>query len=138
MDKTDARRKQIVDIIAALPDTNGTGVVERLLEPLRIELISLISEEGFRSVFERSVFLTCRKFAWLSMEQSLSSALSVADLKAKLAQQEFAEAREASTALLINISDLMASLIGELLTIDILRSAWGKDALGSLGEEFQQ
>ncbi|WP_136414613.1 hypothetical protein [Herbaspirillum sp. ST 5-3] len=137
MDKTDARRKQIADIIAALPDTDGTGVVEHLFEPLRIELTSLISEEGFRSVFERSVFLAGRKFAWLSVEQPLSGALPLDDLKTKLAQQESAEARQASTVLLLNISDLMASLIGELLTIDILRSAWGKDALGSLDEEFQ-
>lgn len=138
MEKTDARRKQIIDIIAALPDTEGTGVIESLFEPLRIELTSLVSEEGFRSVFERSVFLTSHKFAWLGVEQSLPSALPLSDLKAKLAQQEFTEAREASTALLLNISDLMASLIGELLTIDILRSAWGKDTFGSLGKEFQQ
>lgn len=137
MDKTDARRKKIIDIIAALPDTDGTGVVECLVEPLRIELTSLISEDGFRSVFERSLFLTSRKFAWLGADQSSPAASSLYGLRTMLAQQTRSEAREASTALLLNFSDLVASLIGERLTIDILRSAWGKDALGSLGEEFQ-
>lgn len=136
MDKTDARRKKIIDIVAALPDTDGTGVVECFFEPLRIELASLISEEGFRSVFERSLFLTARRFAWLGADQSSPGASSLYGLRTMLAQQSRSEAREASTALLLNFSDLVASLIGERLTIDILCSAWGKDALGPLGEEF--
>lgn len=138
MDKTDARRKRIIDIVAALPDTDGTGVVEHLIEPLRIELTSLISEDGFRSVFERSLFLTSRHFGWLGADHSLPGASSLYGLRTMLAQQSLAEAREACKALLLNLSDLVASLIGERLTIDILRSAWGKDALGSLGEEFQE
>lgn len=137
MDKADARRKKIIDIVAALPDTDGTAVVECLFAPLRIEVTSLVSEEGFRSVFERSIFLTSRNFAWLGAEQSSPDASPLHGLRAMLAQQTRSEAREASTALLIHFSDLVASLIGERLTIDILRSAWGKDALGSLGEELQ-
>ena len=137
MDKTDARRKKILDIVAALPDTDGTSIVENLFEPLRIELTSLISEEGFRSVFDRSIFLTARNVPWFVAGQSSPDASPLHDLRTMLAQQSRSEAREASTALLLNLSDLVASLIGEPLTIDILRSAWGKDALGSLGEEFQ-
>lgn len=137
MDKTDARRKKIIEIVTALLDTDGTGVVECFFEPLRIELTSLISEEGFRSVFERSLFLTARHFAWLGADQYSPGASSLYDLRTILAQQTRSEAIEASTALLLNFSDLVASLIGERLTIDILRSAWGKDALGSLGEELQ-
>lgn len=136
MDKTDARRKKIIDIVAALSDTDGTGVVECLFEPLRIELTSLVSEEGFRSILERSFFLTARKFAWLGADQSSPDASSLYGLRTMLAQHSRSEAKEASTALLLNLSDLVASLIGESLTIDILRSAWGKDALGSLGEEL--
>ena len=137
MEKTDARRKKIIDIVAALPDTDGTAVVECFFEPLRIELTSLISEEGFHSVLDRSLFLTARKFGWLGADQSSSGASSLYGLRTMLAQQSRSEATEASTALLLTFSDLVASLIGERLTIDILRSAWGKDALGSLGEEFQ-
>lgn len=137
MDKTDARRQKISDIVTALPDTDGAGVVEHLFEPLRIELSSLVSDEGFRSIFERSLFLTSRKFAWLGADQSSQDTSSLSGLRTLLAQQSRSEATEASTALLLNLSDLVASLIGEPLTIDILRSAWGKDALGSLGEELQ-
>lgn len=138
MEKADARRKQIIDIVAALPESDSKGIVESLFEPLRIELTFLVSEEGFRSIFDRSVFLTSQKFTWLAAQQPLQATSSLADLETRLARQEFTEVRAASTALLLNFSDLMASLIGEVLTIDILRSAWGKDALGSLGEEFQQ
>lgn len=122
MDKTDARRKKIIDIVAALPDTDGTGVVECFFEPLRIELTSLISEEGFRSIFERSLFLTARNFAWLGADQYSPGASSLYGLRTMLAQQTRSDAIAASTALLLNFSDLVASLIGERLTIDILRS----------------
>lgn len=138
MEKADARRKQIIDIVVALPEGDSKRVVESLFEPLRTELTFLVGEEGFRSIFERSVYLTSHKYAWLVAQQPALDTSPLTDLETRLAQQESTEARAASTALLLNFSDLMASLIGEVLTIDILRSAWGKDALGSLGEEFQQ
>jgi hypothetical protein len=138
MEKTNARRNQIIEIIANLPSTDTTGVVASLFEPLKKELTSLFSEEGFNFIFERSVFLTCRQFPWLGTEDTLPTASPLPDLQARLAQQEPGNGREASAALLVNTTDLVASLIGERLTIDILRSAWGNDALGSLGEELQQ
>jgi hypothetical protein len=138
MEKTNARRNQIIKIIANLPPTDTTGIVASLFEPLKKELTSLFSEEGFNFIFERSVFLTCRQFPWLGTEDTLSTASLLPDLQARLAQQEPGKGREASVTLLVNATDLVASLIGEHLTIDILRSAWGNDALGSLGKEFQQ
>jgi hypothetical protein len=138
MEKTNARRNQIIEIIANLPPSDTTGVVAILLEPLKIELTSLFSEEGFYFIFERSVFLTCRQFPWLAAEDTLPIASLLPDLQARLEQQEVGNGLEASAALLVNITDLVVSLIGERLTFDILRSAWGNDALGSLGEEFQQ
>ena len=138
MEKADARRKQIIDIVAALPEGDSKGIVEILFEPLRIELTFLVSEEGFRSIFDRSVYLTSHKYVWLATHQPLQETSPLTELETRLSQHDFTEVRAASTALLLNFSDLMASLIGEVLTIDILRSAWGKDALDSLGEEFQQ
>jgi hypothetical protein len=138
MEKTNARRNQIIEIIANLPPTDTSGVLASLFEPLKRELTSLFSEEGFHFILERSVFLTCRQFPWLAAEETLPTASLLPDLIARLAQREPGDGREASVALLVNAIDLVASLIGERLTIDILRSAWGNDALGSVGEEFQQ
>ena len=135
MEKQDALHIQILKIIAALPPNNRTGVITSLIEPLKNELTKLVSVEGFDFLFERSVFLTCRQYSWLDVSPSLLTDSPLSDLKIILEQRELAEAREASTALLRNFIDLVASLIGELLLIDILRLAWGNDALGSLGEE---
>jgi hypothetical protein len=60
------------------------------------------------------------------------------DLKISLEGRDFAEAGEASIALLIAFIDILALLIGELLTTSILRAAWGDDALDIAGKEFQQ
>ncbi len=51
------------------------------------------------------------------------------NLKISFEGRDFAEASEASIALLIIFIDILASLIGELLTSSILQSAWGDDVL---------
>jgi hypothetical protein len=135
MEKSDVRRNQILKIIAALPEDDGTSIVSSLFEPLRIELVNLVSEEGFHSLFERSVFLTCRRYSWFNAPQLLATAPALSNLEGALRQGDPKEARKAAISLLLNFVDLLASLIGEPLLIDILCSAWGRDALGSLAGE---
>lgn len=135
MEKSDVRRKQILQIVAALPADDGTGIVSSLFEPLKAELVDLVSEEGFYSLFERSVFITCQKYPWFDALKLLTITPHLVSLQAVLRQRDPAEAREVGTALLINLVDLVASLIGDPLLIDILCSAWGRDALGSLAGE---
>ena len=59
-----------------------------------------------------------------------------ADLRLSLEQRNFTDASEASITLLITFIDILALLIGELLTSSILRSAWGDNVLDGAEEEL--
>ncbi len=61
-----------------------------------------------------------------------------AALKSSLESQDLAQANEASIALLITFIDILATLIGELLTTNILQSAWGDDAVDGAAKELKK
>ena len=108
-----------------------------LWEQLAHELISIIGEGGFQSLFKRSLHLTSATFPWMKISTPLSqNGARFAGLKNCLEGQNSAEAGEASTALLITFIDILALLIGELLTSSILRLAWGDDALDTVVKEL--
>ncbi|MES2534823.1 MAG: hypothetical protein V4632_03025 [Pseudomonadota bacterium] len=99
-----------------------------LLERLAAELISIIGDGGFQSLYSRSVHLTSASFPWmLKNHPSQQPDARFAGLQAALEERNFTEAGEASIALLTTFIDILALLIGELLTTSILRSAWGDD-----------
>jgi hypothetical protein len=110
-----------------------------LWERLASELISIIGEGGFQSLYARSVLLASATFPWMVHThpwQRTDSRFS--DLKISFDGRDFTEISEASIALLITFIDILALLIGELLTTRILRSAWGDDALDMAGKELRQ
>lgn len=108
-----------------------------LWERLASELISIIGEGGFQSLYARSVHLARAAFPWIVPTHSGADAdPRFADLRMSLEGRDFTEAGEASIALLITFIDILALLIGEHLTTSILRSAWGDDALDIAGKEF--
>lgn len=108
-----------------------------LWEKLAHELISIIGEGGFQSLFKRSLHLTSATFPWMAIDPPLlQNGSRFAGLKICLEGQNSAEAGEASTALLITFIDILALLIGELLTSSILRLAWGDDALDTVVKEL--
>lgn len=111
----------------------------QLWEQLAKELILLIGEGGFQSLYERSVHLAKGAFPWLvASGPSQPGDPRFTSLKISLAGRDRTEASEASIALLITFIDILASLIGELLTTSILRSAWGDDASDSAVKEIQK
>jgi hypothetical protein len=113
-------------------------VTLHLWERLASELISIIGEGGFQSLYSRSVHLTSATFPWMVSSHPWQRTDSrFPDLKISFEGRDFAEASEASITLLITFIDILAVLIGEFLTTSILRSAWGDDALNSAGEEQQ-
>ncbi len=113
------------------------GVSIRLWEMLAGELVSIIGEGGFQSLYKRSIHLNSEAFPWMVAAVPSQQADSrFAELKTCLDAQDATEAGEASTALLITFIDILALLIGELLTSSILRSAWGDDALDTVAKEF--
>jgi len=109
-----------------------------LWERLSTELISIIGEGGFQSLYLRSIHLTSATFPWLAPNHpSQQSDSRFTDLKMSLEGRDSTEASEASIALLSTFIDILALLIGETLTTGILRSAWGDDALDIVAKELQ-
>ncbi|HYQ92475.1 MAG TPA: hypothetical protein VES89_10480 [Candidatus Competibacteraceae bacterium] len=108
-----------------------------LWEKLATEIISIVGEGGFTSLYARSVFLAQSSFPWLAAS-SLAPQTDhrFEQLRICLAEQPPAHASEASRLLLITFTDILASLIGERLTASILRSAWGNDASDRIDKEF--
>lgn len=109
-----------------------------LWERLAVELISIIGEGGFQSLYSRSVHLAAATYPWLAPGQPAQPTDSrFAGLKISLEGRDSTEASEASVALLITFVDILAVLIGELLTTSILHSAWGDDALDRAEKELR-
>lgn len=110
-----------------------------LWERLASELISIIGEGGFQSLYARSAHLTGATFPWMVLKHPGKEPDSrFADFRMSLEGRDFTEASEASIALLITFIDILALLIGEHLTTSILRSAWGDDALDIDGKELRK
>jgi len=106
-------------------DNVADGAID-LWQRLATELVVIIGEGGFQSLFSRSVQLTSAAFPWIAPIHSRSPIESqLLALKASLAGGEFPDATEASIYLLATFCDVLAGLIGDTLTDSILRSAWG-------------
>jgi hypothetical protein len=88
-------------------------------------LASLVGEEGSHALFRRSVKLAAARFPCLA---HVGGAAEVADLlKAVggcLRSQAPDLAREVSLALLMAYLDLLATFIGERLTLRLLQDGW--------------
>lgn len=104
-----------------------------LWERLTTELVSIIGDGGFQSIYSRSIYLTSASFPWVAQvllppsdEQNGSR---FASLGISLQAQDCAKASEASLHLLRTYIDILVLLIGESLTTTILSTAWGNDNL---------
>ena len=88
-------------------------------------LAPVIGARGVDALFSRSLHVTSKTFPWLAMAgNDGNSAALLASLKVRLAGQETAAAAEASDALLVNFTELLATLIGESLTERLLAPVW--------------
>lgn len=100
------------------------------------ELISIIGEGGFDSLYQRSVHLVQQAYQCLApCLQAGSVEHRFAGLRASLEKDPSPLMNEASRELLITFTDILAKLVGEELTTGILRRAWGSDASGNSGME---
>lgn len=130
-------RQQIINSLMALPPVNIPDAAMAQWEKLAAEIISIVGEAGFNSLYERSVLLAQTTFPWLpACPSSLQGSSLFAEFRMRLAEQTPAHAREANTLLLTAFTDILASLIGEQLTTSILRSAWGTPASDKSGKEL--
>lgn len=101
------------------------------------KIISIIGEGGFSALYERSMHQVHSQFPWLRVSTHPQiNEHRFNELKTSLDAQPPAHARAANTALMITFTDILASLIGEQLTITILRSAWGSELMDDISEEL--
>ena len=97
----------------------------RLYETLAGQLALLIGEAGVRALTARSLHLVQRDFTWLAEARDPApSERPFAQVGLRLEQQEPALAREAAAAALATLGGLLATLIGDALTMRVLRAAW--------------
>lgn len=91
------------------------------------QIISIVGEDGLNSLYARSVYLTQPDFPWLGA--SLMTPQDVprfAELKKILARHAPEQASKANEMLMLTFISILASLIGDELSIRILGSAGGE------------
>jgi hypothetical protein len=133
------QRQQLIQAAVANSPGDATEVATRLWQPLASELVSIVGEGGFNALYARSLYLTNAAFPWLTAGKPPHTTDNwLTDLKANLEGQNAAEAYKANQMLLQIFTDILASLIGEPVTIGILGTAWSDDAAESsgVGKEF--
>jgi hypothetical protein len=138
METSNLLRQQIVKRLMAQSPGKVADAAINLWEPMATQIISIIGEGGFNSLYVRSVFQTRITFPWIAAGAlPPQTDQRFAGLKMNLEGHTPEQASAANSLLLITFTDILASLIGEDLTIRILRSAWGDDASERPGKEFQ-
>lgn len=132
-------RHQIIKNLMAQPVGDVADTAIHLWEQMATQLISIVGEDGFNSLYERSQFLSQSTFPWLAGGSlAPQSEHRFAGLKTRLEGQTPVQAGEANSLLLITFTDILASLIGELLMTRILQLAWSTNTLNTTNKEIQK
>lgn len=135
-----ARHRSIQRLVMPQPGVSTADVSIGLWLQLAAELGLLIGDGGFLPLYRRSVQLSLASFPWL---QPVNEAIPLAScdtrfasLKKSIDEQDAGVASQASAFLLNTFIDMLASLIGETLTIGILRSAWANTLFDLIDKEL--
>jgi hypothetical protein len=123
------RKQMIVDVLVqrAQAHARSDGIAERSLwlwQRVAIELIPLVGEVGFQSLYARAVHLSLPHCTGFSLSARDSAEGVFQQLKEDLARLECDIAEKCSTILLHKFTDLVASMIGDPLMNQILHAAW--------------
>ena len=90
-----------------------------------IRLVPVIGARGVDALFKRALHVTSRTHPWLVIDgHDENLAIFLSGLRARVATRESIEALEACHALLLNFTELLASLIGDSLTKRLLMTVW--------------
>lgn len=136
MEARDPLRHQLIEGLMAPHAENVADAAIDLWEQMATQIISIVGEDGFNSLYARSVFLAQPKFPWLAaISLSPQTDQQFAELKKHLKEQTPSQARAANSLLLLTFTGILAALIGEPLTTRILHSAWGNNASYSTSKE---
>ena len=111
-------------------DSSPKQVASRAIqacEQLSQHLAKLLGEKGVQALFDRSVVLASKQFAWLvtakaNPDGSMGSTFAL--LGTLLEQQDLETATEAFVAILSTFLDLLGRFIGERLVDRLLDEVW--------------
>ncbi len=105
------------------PDDSAGRAAFRVCEKLRPVLSTLAGSAGYRSLLARSLVLARARAPWLAevTVAADSSLLFPEDAQARLEPGEFARG---GSVLVGELLALLAALIGETLTLRLVRNAW--------------
>src|ERR1035441_10092228 len=109
---SDQRNRVIRQAVTRKPDAAAVTSVF-LWERLASELVPIIGENGFLSLYARSLHITSVVFPWMTSNhpwQRLDTEFS--DLKLIFHQHDSNQVSEASVFLFITFIDILATLIG--------------------------
>jgi hypothetical protein len=135
METRDQLRHQLIEGLMAPHTENVADAAIDLWVQMATQIVSIVGEDGFNSLYARSVYLAQPTFPWLAAHTlSPQADQRFAELKMHFEAQTPSQAREANSLLLLTFTGILAALIGEPLTTRILCSAWGDDA--STSKEF--
>ncbi|MDO8449123.1 MAG: hypothetical protein Q7T10_10010 [Rhodoferax sp.] len=130
------RRQRIKSLMAGHTDKVADAAIG-YWSRMATQIILIVGDAGFDSLYARSVFLSQASYPWLATSSGASqTAPRFADLKTSLEAQTPAIAGEANSLLLITFTDILASLVGGPLTARILESAWDIDIQGTADKEL--
>ena len=139
METSDPLRHQMIKAFMAQSPEKVADAAIHAWEQLATQIISIVGEDGFNSLYARSLFLSQSKFPCLAPNpQAPQADHRFAGLGTNLEGQPPAQASEANSLLLVTFTDILASLIGEQLTTRILGLAWGIDISNSSGKGVQE
>jgi hypothetical protein len=125
MNNRKRNRHQLIKTLTARRDDKSADMAIILWEKLADCVILMIGEEVFKSLYGRSIILNVSKFSWLSGCDSKSEiGNQLIELKICFNMQTPELIKEANNYLLISLTDILALLIGESLTKNILCKAW--------------
>lgn len=97
----------------------------RLWRSVHQQMAPIVGDHGFMALYCRCIDLCGDQFSWLHNTPARNSAMQSFDvLGAQLAQQDGAEALEASRALFSMFYELLLLLVGEPLAASVIDAAW--------------
>jgi hypothetical protein len=138
MDNHDIHRHQLIKTLTARESEKAAEMAIILWRQMASRIISIVGEAGFNSLYIRSVVLNTSKFSWLTTYNPKSENVHhFTELKLCFEQQTSSQIIEANNQLLITLTDILASLIGEPLTTNILCMAWGDLASDFVTKELK-
>jgi hypothetical protein len=119
------RRELRPRVTSAADAKAGAAAAVETYEQLARQLTRLIGEAGVSAIHTRSVHLTRKEFPWLAAAPPAEgSRVLVQHLRTTLEGQQPAVILLSSEALVVNLIDLLVTLIGERLTTRLLQEAW--------------